>query len=105
MPCARDAAVFEASRLEGSCLDVEAQVAARERGLGIVEVPVTWRNDAATRVGLLKGACTFADLVGILVGGLVRLSPSGRVGRHGGYRVRRKVVCPSWRGRLRLPNR
>ncbi len=58
-------AAFEASRLEGFCFDVEALVAARERGFGIVEVPVTWRNDAATRVGLRQGARAFADLVEI----------------------------------------
>ena len=40
-------------------------MAARARGHGIVEVPVTWRNDAATRVGLAKGARAFLDLVAI----------------------------------------
>ena len=38
---------------------------ARQRGLRIAEVPVTWRNDAATRVGLTKGARAFLDLVRI----------------------------------------
>lgn len=56
---------FEPTRLEGFCFDVEALVAARERGHRIVEVPVTWRNDAATRVGLLKGARAFLDLARI----------------------------------------
>ena len=60
---ARDA--FAATHLEGFCFDVEALVAARARGHGIVEVPVTWRNDAATRVGLAKGARAFLDLVAI----------------------------------------
>jgi dolichyl-phosphate beta-glucosyltransferase len=60
---ARDA--FAAIRLEGFCFDVEALVAARARGHRIAEVPVTWSNDAATRVGLGKGARAFADLVGI----------------------------------------
>jgi len=58
-------AAFSPSRLEGFCFDVEVLVAARARGFSIVEVPVTWRNDAATRVGLLKGAQAFADLLGI----------------------------------------
>ncbi|HEY6547288.1 MAG TPA: dolichyl-phosphate beta-glucosyltransferase [Vicinamibacteria bacterium] len=60
---ARDA--FAITRLEGFCFDVEALVAARAHGHGIVEVPVTWRNDAATRVGLAKGARAFLDLVEI----------------------------------------
>jgi dolichyl-phosphate beta-glucosyltransferase len=56
---------FSATRLEGFCFDVEALVAARARGHRIAEVPVTWRNDAATRVGLWKGARAFVDLLGI----------------------------------------
>ena len=46
---------------------------ARRRGLRIAEVPVTWRNDVATRVGLAKGARAFADLAANpLVDGLGR---------------------------------
>jgi dolichyl-phosphate beta-glucosyltransferase len=60
---ARDA--FAVTRLEGFCFDVEALVAARARGHRIAEVPVRWSNDAATRVGLLKGARAFVDLLGI----------------------------------------
>jgi dolichyl-phosphate beta-glucosyltransferase len=56
---------FAVSRLDGFCFDVEVLVAARRRGLRITEVPVTWRNDAATRVGLLKGGRAFADLLWI----------------------------------------
>ena len=56
---------FGASRLEGFCFDVEALVVARQHGLRIVEVPVTWRNDIATRVGLTKGAQAFIDLARI----------------------------------------
>ena len=58
---------FEATRLEGFCFDVEALVAARAAGHRIVEVPVTWSNDAATRVGLRKGARAFVDLLAIRV--------------------------------------
>jgi len=58
-------AAFAPIRLEGFCFDVEALVAARAHGFAIAEVPVTWRNDAATRVGLLKGARAFSDLLGI----------------------------------------
>ena len=44
-----------ASRLDGFSFDVEALFIARRRGCRIAEVPVTWRNDAATRVGTLQG--------------------------------------------------
>jgi dolichyl-phosphate beta-glucosyltransferase len=58
-------AAFTRCRLDGFCFDVEALVAARARGFRIVEVPVTWRNDAATRVGLVRGARAFLDLLAI----------------------------------------
>jgi dolichyl-phosphate beta-glucosyltransferase len=58
-------AAFRASRLDGFCFDVEVLVAARRQGFRIAEVPVTWRNDAATRVGLVHGARAFADLLWI----------------------------------------
>jgi len=32
-------------------------------------VPVTWRNDAATRVGLLRGGQAFLDLLRIRANG------------------------------------
>ena len=56
---------FSPSRLDGFSFDVEALVVARQHGLRIAEVPVTWRNDVATRVGLTKGARAFLDLVRI----------------------------------------
>jgi len=56
-------AAFSATRLDGFCFDVEALVAARRRGFRIAEVPVTWRNDTATRVGLAKGALAYLDLL------------------------------------------
>ena len=34
----------------------------RKRGLSIAEIPVRWRNDAATRVSAWRGAAAFADL-------------------------------------------
>jgi dolichyl-phosphate beta-glucosyltransferase len=58
-------AAFAAAALDGFSFDVEALYVARQRGLRIAEVPVTWRNDAATRVGLGGGAAAFADLVRI----------------------------------------
>jgi dolichyl-phosphate beta-glucosyltransferase len=56
---------FGASRLDGFSFDVEALFVARRRGYRIAEVPVTWRNDEATRVGTFKGALAFLDLARI----------------------------------------
>jgi dolichyl-phosphate beta-glucosyltransferase len=56
---------FSAARLDGFSFDVEALYVARRRGRRIAEVPVTWRNDAATRVGSLKGFLAFLDLARI----------------------------------------
>lgn len=60
---ARDA--FAPARLDGFSFDVEALFLARKRGYRIAEVPVTWRNDAATRVGLGTGSAAFPDLLRI----------------------------------------
>jgi len=54
---------FGPARLDGFAFDVEALFLARRAGLRIAEVPVTWRNDAATRVSTLKGARAFLDVV------------------------------------------
>jgi len=60
---ARDA--FAAARLDGFSFDVEALYVARKRGYRIAEIPVTWRNDAASRVGLGGGSRAFPDLLRI----------------------------------------
>ena len=62
-------ASFEPLRLDGFSFDVETLFIARRRGLRIAEVPVTWRNDEATRVGLLNGFRAFVDLARIRVNG------------------------------------
>jgi dolichyl-phosphate beta-glucosyltransferase len=62
-PAARDA--FTAARLDGFSFDVEALYLARKRGYRIAEVPVVWRNDAASRVGLGGGSLAFPDLLKI----------------------------------------
>jgi dolichyl-phosphate beta-glucosyltransferase len=56
---------FAAARLDGFSFDVEVLYVARRRGLRIAEVPVTWRNDRATRVGLVRGGQAFLDLLRI----------------------------------------
>jgi dolichyl-phosphate beta-glucosyltransferase len=58
-------AAFAPAVLDGFSFDVEALYLARQQGLRIAEVPVTWRNDAASRVGLGGGAAAFADLARI----------------------------------------
>ena len=58
-------AVFSTARLDGFSFDVEALYIARQLGYRIAEVPVSWRNDAATRVGLLGGFQAFPDLLRI----------------------------------------
>jgi len=58
-------AAFSAARLHGFSFDVEALYLARKRGYRIAEIPVTWRNDAATRVGLRGGSVAFPDLLKI----------------------------------------
>lgn len=56
---------FALVRLDGFSFDVEALFVARRRGFRIAEVPVTWRNDEATRVDTFKGAVAFLDLARI----------------------------------------
>ena len=60
-------AAFSPCGLDGFCFDVEALAVARRRGLRIAEVGVTWRNDAATHVGLVQGGLAFLDLLRIRV--------------------------------------
>ncbi|HET7292562.1 MAG TPA: dolichyl-phosphate beta-glucosyltransferase [Vicinamibacteria bacterium] len=62
--------VFEKVRLDGFSFDVEALYVARRAGLQVAEVPVVWRNDAATRVGGLSGARAFLDLARIRLNGV-----------------------------------
>jgi len=60
---ARD--VFSSARLDGFSFDVEALFLARRKGYRIAEVPVVWRNDAASRVSLVRGFLAFPDLLRI----------------------------------------
>jgi dolichyl-phosphate beta-glucosyltransferase len=60
---ARD--VFSSARLDGFSFDVEVLFLARRKGYRVAEVPVVWRNDAASRVSLLRGFLAFPDLLRI----------------------------------------
>src|SRR5881397_1211547 len=65
---ARD--VFSAARLDGFSFDVEVLFLARRKGYRIAEVPVVWRNDAASRVASWAGSwpsptcCGYAPTTG-----------------------------------------
>jgi dolichyl-phosphate beta-glucosyltransferase len=56
---------FGQARMDGFSFDVEALFIARRLGYRIAEVPVTWRNDEASRVSLLSGLVGFTDLLRI----------------------------------------
>ena len=56
---------FSRARLDGFSFDVEALFLARRAGLRVLEIPVTWRNDAATRVDTWRGFIAFVDLLRI----------------------------------------
>jgi dolichyl-phosphate beta-glucosyltransferase len=58
-------AAFAGARMDGFSFDVEVLFLARRLGFRIAEVPVTWRNDAASRVGLWTGFRAFPDLLRI----------------------------------------
>ena len=63
----REAALgaFSLARLDGFSFDVEVLYIATRQGKRIAELPVTWRNDAASRVTLLRGVLAFLDLLRI----------------------------------------
>ncbi len=57
--------VFTAQRTEGFAFDVEILFLARRFGLRVVEVPVRWGNVEGTRVGLIAGVKSFAEIAKI----------------------------------------
>ncbi len=67
--------VFGRARLDGFSFDVEALFLARRLGYTVAEIPVTWRNDSASRVTWAKGALAFADLL--------RIRANAALGRYG----------------------
>jgi len=63
-------AVFERARLDDWSFDAEILYAAKRLGLRIVELPVTWSNDPATRVRAGRDALRAArGVAGIMVRG------------------------------------
>lgn len=66
---------FGSALLDGFSFDVEVLYLALRRGLRVVELPVTWRNDAASRVGAWRGFLAFLDLA--------RIRTNGWRGRYG----------------------
>ena len=66
---------FASARIDGFSFDVEVLYVARRRGRRIAEVPVTWTNDAASRVTLLRGSAAFLDVA--------RIRWNGLLGRYG----------------------
>lgn len=61
----RDAAkrVFERQQLDGFGFDVEDLFIARKLGMKTVEVPVRWDNVEGTKVSMMNGLRSFADLL------------------------------------------
>lgn len=56
---------FSSALLDGFCFDVEVLFIVKRRGRRIAEIPVVWRNDAATRVSTIQGGLAFADVLRI----------------------------------------
>jgi dolichyl-phosphate beta-glucosyltransferase len=69
---------FAGAKQDGFSFDVESLFLARRAGLRILEVPVTWRNDAATHVGLGRGFLAFLDVVLIRARAFAGGYPRGR---------------------------
>jgi len=57
--------IFPRQVEDGFSFDVEDLVIARARGLRMIEVPVVWSDVQGTKVGLMQGVKSFADLVRI----------------------------------------
>jgi dolichyl-phosphate beta-glucosyltransferase len=57
--------IFSRQTLDGFSFDVEDLVIAKARGIKAIEVPVVWNNVEGTKVGMLTGIQSFADLVAI----------------------------------------
>lgn len=71
--------VFEQQRVEGFGFDPEILFLAQRQGLRIVEIPVRWAHDPATKVHVVRdSARMFMDLFAIRWNGLMGRYPAGR---------------------------
>jgi dolichyl-phosphate beta-glucosyltransferase len=62
----RSRIIFEQQRVERFGFDPEILFLAKRHGLGVAEVPVRWRHDAATKVNVVAdGIQMFVELLGI----------------------------------------
>lgn len=57
--------IFPRVRISGFAFDVESLFIAQRAGYRIEEVPVEWRNDEASRLGLMGGLHAFLELLQI----------------------------------------
>jgi dolichyl-phosphate beta-glucosyltransferase len=57
--------IFSRQTLDGFSFDVEDLVISKRLGIRAIEVPVVWNNVEGTKVGMLSGVQSFADLIGI----------------------------------------
>jgi dolichyl-phosphate beta-glucosyltransferase len=73
----RSLKVFTLQRIPGFGFDPEILYLARKAGLGLREVPVTWSNDAATRVRFFRDAAT-------MLGNLIQIRWNWLTGRYRG---------------------
>jgi len=68
--------LFALQRVDGFAFDAELCVNARRLGIGVAEVPVTWRDNGDTRVHLIRSSARMAaDLVRIAWRARKPLSP------------------------------
>ncbi len=58
--------LFGRSQLDGFAFDVELLYLCRKLGLGVAEVPVRWRNDAASRVRPVRDALRMARDIALI---------------------------------------
>jgi hypothetical protein len=57
--------IFSLQELDGFSFDVEDLIIAKQCGFRAIEVPVRWADVQGTKVNLLQGVRSFADLLRI----------------------------------------
>jgi dolichyl-phosphate beta-glucosyltransferase len=75
--------VFARGTTDGFGFDVEVLAVARHLGYRVVEVPVRWRNDDDSRLGIARGLAAFTDPLRVRLGlWLGRYGPRAARSRH-----------------------